>query len=64
MLVVEHTIDSTLAVPSKVRMLQAKTTSNKKPVFKDCDNYKPQVKEEQSEGAFVLKVMINISVVI
>lgn len=32
------------------------TDNNKKPMFTECDNYKPSVKEEQVAGTFVIQI--------
>lgn len=55
--ITDNTIESTLPLP-KGRSAKLKTNSNRKPVFKECEDYKPQVKEEQSAGAFVIQVII------
>lgn len=56
--ITDNTIENP-SILSKGRNAKLKTTLNRKPVFKECENYKPQVKEEQSAGAFVLQVIIG-----
>ncbi|KAJ8923494.1 hypothetical protein NQ315_010072 [Exocentrus adspersus] len=49
----DNAIDSTSL---KDRSEKLTTESNRKPVFTDCENYTPSVKEEQPIGTFVIKV--------
>ncbi|KAJ8982824.1 hypothetical protein NQ317_010445 [Molorchus minor] len=50
----DNSIENTPAILNKLGTLS--TNSNKKPVFTNCDKYKPFVEEEQPQGTPVIKV--------
>ncbi|XP_060537347.1 DE-cadherin [Cylas formicarius] len=53
----DNSIDSfPVSLPVRQQNQKLTTDSNRKPMFTECDNYKPSVKEEQEKGTFVIKV--------